>query len=94
VTTLLDSNVLIALTFPEHEHSERARTWFANQPDSFATCPVTQGSLVRFLLRQGVDAMAAKAVLAAVTGLPRHVFWPDSIAYTEVRMEGVSVMPR
>ena len=89
MTTLLDGNVLIALTFPEHEHADRARQWFANLGDSFATCPITQGSLVRFLLRQGSDAATAKAVLADITALPRHAFWADSIAYTEVRMEGV-----
>jgi len=89
VTTLLDGSVLIALTFSEHVHFGRARTWFATVDDSFATCPVTQGSLVRFLLRQGLNSAAAKAVLATVTGLPNHVFWADSIAYMDVRMDGV-----
>jgi hypothetical protein len=89
VTTLLDGNVIIALAFPDHMHASRARPWFANLDDSFATCPITQGSLVRFLLRQGSDVAGAKAVLTSFTDLPHHVFWPDSIGYGDVRMGGV-----
>jgi uncharacterized protein len=89
VTFLLDGNVLIALAFPEHEHASRARPWFAGLGESFATCPITQGSLVRFLLRQGSDGPIAKAVLASFTELPHHVFWPDSVGFGDVRLEGV-----
>jgi toxin-antitoxin system PIN domain toxin len=89
VTILLDGNVLIALAFPEHEHASRARPWFAALDESFATCPITQGSLVRFLLRQRSDVTTAKAVLASFTDLPNHLFWPDSIGYGDVRMAGV-----
>jgi toxin-antitoxin system PIN domain toxin len=89
MTTLLDGNVLIALSFPDHVHASRAGLWFAALDDSFATCPITQGTLVRFVIRQGFGASAAKDFLARVTDLPSHVFWPDSIGYGEVRMQGV-----
>ena len=89
MTVLLDSNVLIALCFPEHVHAARAGQWLASVDDTFATCPITQGSLVRYLLRVGYDAATAKAFLGNITALPVHVFWPDSIGYQDVRMAGV-----
>ena len=89
MTTLLDGNVLIALAFPDHVHASRASLWFQAIDDSFATCPITQGTLVRFVIRQGFDATTAKNLLARVTDLPSHVFWPDSIGYQDVRMGGV-----
>ena len=89
MTVLLDGNVLIALAFPDHMHAPRASRWFAALEDSFATCPITQGTLVRFVIRQGFGAAAAQDFLARVTDLQSHVFWPDSIGYGEVRMQGV-----
>ena len=61
----------------------------AGVDDTFATCPITQGSLVRYLIRVGYDAAAAKSLLGRITALPDHVFWPDSVTYEEVRMAGV-----
>ena len=89
MTLLLDANVLIALAFPDHVLAHRARPWFAALDDSFATCPITQGSLMRFLLREGRDASVARSVLASFLELPNHVFWPDTIGYEDVRMQGV-----
>ena len=89
MTVLLDGNVLIALAILDHQHHPSARRWFAGSEESFATCPITQGTLVRFLLRQGDGATVAKQVMAGFMGNPRHVFWSDSISYHDVRMEGV-----
>jgi uncharacterized protein len=44
---------------------------------------------MRFLLREGRDAAAARSVLASFLELPNHVFWPDTIGYDDVRMQGV-----
>ena len=52
---LLDFNVLIALATPEHSLNTRAAAWF-RQGHLFATCPITQGALVRFHYRQVTDA--------------------------------------
>jgi hypothetical protein len=38
---------------------------------------------------QGFDGAAAKETLANITDLPRHRFWPDSLPYEDVRMQGV-----
>jgi uncharacterized protein len=89
VTVLLDANVLIALLVSDHVHHDAAESWISGGTANFATCPITQGSLIRLLLRQGQSAATADAVLAALTAATRHEFWPDDISYAEVRMAGV-----
>ncbi len=89
MTVLLDANVLIALLVDEHVHHKAAEGWFAGMTDSFATCPITQGSLLRLLVREGQSAATARQVLAGTTAHPRHEFWPDDVPYTEVPCEGI-----
>ena len=89
MTTLLDSNVLIALAITEHQHHSRARLWLAQLDDSFATCPITQGSLVRFLIRRDQAAATALSMLSTITALDRHAFWPDAFPFQQVAMVGV-----
>jgi len=89
IAALLDANVLIALVVSEHVHHAAAEQWLHGFDGSFATCPMTQCSLLRLLLREGVDAGTAVATLRALTDHRRHEFWPDDIAYTEVRTRGV-----
>jgi toxin-antitoxin system PIN domain toxin len=89
VTVLLDANVLIALVVADHVHHEAAEDWMARTNGLFASCPMTQGSLIRLLVREGQHASAANAVVKAVASNARHEFWPDDIAYSDVRMDGV-----
>jgi toxin-antitoxin system PIN domain toxin len=89
VTTLLDANVLIALVVSDHVHHDAAESWFAGLDEAFATCPITQGSLVRLLIRQGQNAEDARAVVIALTHSPRHEFWPDSFSFTDFELQGV-----
>lgn len=89
MTVLLDANVLIALLVDEHVHHEAAESWFSGTTDSFATCPVTQGSLIRLLVREGQSAATARQVLTDTTAHPQHEFWPDDVPYTEVPTEGI-----
>ena len=89
-TYLLDGNVLVALVSTSHVHHEAAQRWFAAQRGDFATCPITQGALIRLLMRLGNLAReAAVSVLDAVTKHPRHRFWADSIGYQEIDWRGV-----
>ncbi len=53
MTALLDANVLIALVVTEHVHHDAAAEWLPAADTGFATCPITQGSLVRFPVRTG-----------------------------------------
>jgi toxin-antitoxin system PIN domain toxin len=89
VTTLLDANVLIALAVAEHVHHDPAADWLAASKAAFATCPVTQGGLIRFLLRSGQSASAARDVVATIEALDRHEFWPDQISFADVEFGGV-----
>ncbi len=89
MTVLLDANVFIALIVPEHVHHHAAAEWLAASGAPFATCPITQGSLVRFLVRTGKSATAAREVVGAVQTADRHEFWSDSVSFADVEVEGV-----
>ena len=89
MTVLLDANVLVALLVDDHVHHEAAENWFAGTSGNFATCPITQGSLMRLLIREGQLAAAAQAILNGTTADPRHEFLPDDIQYTDVSMQGI-----
>jgi len=89
VTILLDANVLIALLVSDHVHHEAAENWFADTSTNFATCPITQGSLMRLLIREGQPAATARAVLSRTTASPRHEFWPDDQSYADVPTQGI-----
>jgi hypothetical protein len=81
MTSLLDANVLIALTVTDHVHHDLAEEWYEGSSEGVATCPVTQGALVRFLLRAGAGARDAVEVLHGVTSSSRHEFWADDLAF-------------
>jgi uncharacterized protein len=89
VTVLLDANVLVALLVDDHVHHGAAETWFVGMDLNFATCPITQGSLMRLLIRERLPAAAARAILNEMTAHPRHEFWPDDISYTAVPTQGI-----
>jgi toxin-antitoxin system PIN domain toxin len=89
VTTLLDANVLIALVVAEHVHHDAAAEWVSASDSGFATCPITQGSLFRFLVRSGQTATAARDVITAIEIAKRHEFWPDSVSFADVAVDGV-----
>jgi uncharacterized protein len=89
LTTLLDANLLVALVVGDHVHHDAAERWFVSGDFPFATCPITEGALVRLLVREGESSQTAKALLEQLAADPRHVFWEDSIPYQEVRLEGV-----
>ena len=89
MTALLDANVLIALVVTEHVHHDAAAQWLSVSDTGFATCPITQGSLVRFLVRTGQSAAAARHVVSAVESANRHEFWPDSVSFADIEIGGV-----
>ena len=87
MTRLADGNVLVALGVRAHIHHQRAHQWFAALgEDRFATCPTTQGTLLRVHMRVSVEGTAAAAweALRAVSEHPRHEWWDDPLDYLEV----------
>lgn len=88
---LLDPNVLIALFDIGHIHHERVRSWFIALREGFATCPIVEGALTRWILRtEGrTGAVSAARELRKIAADPRHAFWPDDVAYADVDWKGV-----
>jgi len=81
--------VLIALVVTDHVHHDAAAEWLAAFDADFATCPITQRSLVRFLVRAGQSAAAARDIVSAIEKANRHEFWPDSVSFADVAVGGV-----
>jgi len=82
---LLDTNVLLALAWPNHVHYGETLAWFQTKgAAAFRTCPITQTGFVRISSNpaftvhavQPVDAMA---LLNRITAFPGHAFWPDDL---------------
>lgn len=88
-TFLADGNVLVALTVVDHVHHETAVAWFESTDASLATCPITEGTLIRFLLREGHTTTEAISVLEVFRAQPWHRFWPDSLPYERTQLGGV-----
>jgi len=86
---LLDANLLIALVVDNHVHHGPAERWTMARAAAFATCPVTQGSLVRFLVREGASGVEARQFVREVFADRRHRFWPDDLAYDVVDLGAV-----
>ncbi|MBU6200243.1 MAG: PIN domain-containing protein [Xanthomonadaceae bacterium] len=88
---LLDGNVLVALGDANHVHHDVTERWFAGRKSAFATCPITQGTLLRMLLLGRVVENISEAVhiLDGFLKHPRHRFWPNDLGYDAVRMHGV-----
>ncbi len=91
MTRLLDANVLIALVNVSHVHHGRASCWFRETSPPFATCPITQGALVRHYFRDAINptSRGVAALLAGIERMRSHTFWPDDLPYARVRFAGV-----
>ena len=83
---LLDGNLLVALTIDTHEFHDRARRWFDSIAEPFATCAITEGTLLRVHMNFAEDGSAAAAwtVLEEIHRMPEHIFWNDGFSYREV----------
>ena len=87
MTWLLDGNVLVALRVDSHVHHDRVHRWFATlKRDRFATCVLTQGTLLRVHMKTAADTSAAAAwqALKDVADHPRHEWWADSLNFLNV----------
>jgi len=86
---LADGNLLVALTVVDHMHHGTALDWFEREEPDLVTCPITEGTLLRFLMREGQSAAAAVALLDTMRSEAWHRFWPDAIAYRAEHLGGV-----
>ncbi len=91
MTWLLDGNVLAAVSMSGHPHHQKAAAWLHAISGRFATCSVTQGTLLRLHMCLAADHSAAAAwkALAGVEAHPLHDYWDDDLPYREVDTAGL-----
>jgi toxin-antitoxin system PIN domain toxin len=86
---LLDVNVLIALTDPDHVHHELAHDWFAAEgAAAWATCPLTENGFLRVLASPGYHSAqlrpaAVASILRRLRAGKGHEFWPDGVSLAD-----------
>ncbi|MDR0627758.1 MAG: VapC toxin family PIN domain ribonuclease [Bifidobacteriaceae bacterium] len=85
---LLDANILIPLADSGNTDHGAAITWLGRSKQ-FATCPITEGALVRYMVRIGAGSAAAARLVSAVAASPRAHFWPDDLSYAKVALDDV-----
>jgi hypothetical protein len=79
---LLDVNVLLALTWPNHQHHAAAQAWFRRDGRrGWATCALTQLSFIRLSSNPAFTPApatppAAAALLEQLTAHAAHEYWP------------------
>ncbi len=88
---LLDANVLIGLADTDNSTHARATRWLKQPGILFATCPITQGALIRITmgLKRELTLGDTKMLLARIEAHEGHEFWPDSISYADLPEAGV-----
>ena len=81
VTRLLDANLPIALFDTDRVHHPIGREWFIALEGRFATCPIVEGALTRWIVRIEVRTGTASAPreLRKLAADARHQFWPDDL---------------
>lgn len=78
---LLDTNVLLALAWPNHQHHAAVHRWFAKESKSgWATCAFTQLGFIRLSANpaytsSSVSPREAASLLQRLVAHPRHVYW-------------------
>lgn len=94
MTFLLDGNVLVAMSLTGHPHHERVHQWLGvlGKNDKIATCPITEGTLLRLHMRFADDSTPAAAweILESIQKHPQHVSWVENFSYMEVPNDRLS----
>jgi toxin-antitoxin system PIN domain toxin len=84
--SLLDTNLLLALAWPNHQHHSKAHEWFANHAKrGWATCAFTQLGFVRLSSNpaytpEPVSPQNAATLLQQWTRYKAHQFWKSPAA--------------
>lgn len=89
MTVLLDGNVLVGLAVTNHVFHDAAEQWIERLEGRLATCPITQGTLLRVLIRDGYTAAQAQDALGALLAELPHDFWTDDLGYSDFSLTGV-----
>jgi toxin-antitoxin system PIN domain toxin len=81
---LLDVNLLVALTRPDHVLHPRAQKWFARLDSRWATTTVTEMGFARVSMNANVATHpvawhAALDMLATIRATNGHIWWEDDL---------------
>jgi toxin-antitoxin system PIN domain toxin len=85
---LLDLNVLVALTEPEHVHHRRAEDWFnTSGKEDWGVCPLTEAGFVRVTTNPSYRPVPrsmeqAIAILQMIKEYPGYSFWKIEESWT------------
>lgn len=88
---LLDVNVHIGLLDPANPHHLPAKAFFkAHARAGWATCPITENAVLRILGNPTYPGSpgspeATRTLLAGLTAMPGHQFWPDDHSLLDAR---------
>ncbi|RYD61388.1 MAG: PIN domain-containing protein [Verrucomicrobiaceae bacterium] len=88
---LLDSSALIALLDENHAHHDACLRWMEGRTGSIYTCPITQGAVIRVVMRNVPGATFADALqaLEILGQSPLHRFLPDDLPYALLDPRGI-----
>ena len=84
---LLDVNVLIALTEPEHTHHRKATDWFSTPGLDWGLCAFSQAGFLRISTNPKIGAHSLQestSVLAALTTRPGYRFWSIATGWADL----------
>ncbi|NMW60567.1 PIN domain-containing protein [Mobiluncus mulieris] len=85
---LIDANALIAFNISTHQHHNAALRWFA-QADTVLVCPIAEGALFRFVVRNHFGFPVAHQLLADFCDIPKVLRIPDDLHYDNADWTGV-----
>lgn len=81
--------MLIPLASDRHLFHDAARHWFVAHDAAYATCALTQGALLRLLIREGYPRETAMESLESITAHQHHEFWSADHPFTRGMLKGV-----
>ena len=84
---LLDVNVLIALTEPEHIHHETVMNWIESPGLNWGLCAFSEAGFLRVTTNPKVGSHSIQEstrVLAEFTHHPGHRYWPIFTGWTDL----------
>jgi toxin-antitoxin system PIN domain toxin len=94
IVYLLDVNVLLALSDPQHVHHTAAHRWFAAVGRfAWATCPITENGFVRIASHPSYpnrpgDAAVVLAILREMCAVESHRFWSADTSIRDMLKPG------
>ena len=81
---LLDVNVLIALTQPEHVHFKTVTNWFDTPGLDWGVCAFSEAGFLRLSSNPSLGALTiddASTILATLAQHPGYRYWPVSVPW-------------